>query len=126
MKSFYNDVKCIHANSSLNPYGAAYFDVANSTTKAVLQQSGKNSLIFPFGKKAISYWNYFDNSKENCARWNKTQDDIKRQILEKWFPIGMEVYKLYSDGNKTGTIYVITEWTNYTHLHLGVKVTSKV
>lgn len=52
-KSFSSDVKGLYANSTVNPYGAVYMDVANSTTKATLQQSGKNTLIFPFGKKAL-------------------------------------------------------------------------
>jgi hypothetical protein len=78
-----------------------------------------------FGKKATRHWNYFDNSKEAMLRWNHTPDEVKRQILEKWYPIGMEVLRNYSDGNKTGTIYVITEWSLYTMTHLGVKVISK-
>lgn len=52
-KSFSTDVKAIYANSSVNSFGAVYGDIVLQSSKAVLQQSGKNSLVFPFGKKAI-------------------------------------------------------------------------
>lgn len=52
-KSFLTNVKSIYANSSINSLGPVYADVANSSTQAVLQQSGKTSLVFPYGKKAL-------------------------------------------------------------------------
>lgn len=53
-KSFSNDVKSIYANSSVNTFGAFYADmVLDTNSRAVLQQSGKSSLVFPFGKKAL-------------------------------------------------------------------------
>ena len=52
-KSFYNDAKAIVANSSINIYGEFRADIANSTTTAVLNHSGRTNLVFPFGKKAL-------------------------------------------------------------------------
>lgn len=52
-KSFTNDAKAIVANSSINTYGEFRADLANSTTTAVLNQSGRSNLVFPFGKKAL-------------------------------------------------------------------------
>ena len=52
-KSFTNDVKAIVANSSINTYGEFRADIANSTTTALLNQSGRTNLVFPFGKKAL-------------------------------------------------------------------------
>lgn len=52
-KSFMNDAKAIVANSSINTYGEFRADLANSTTTAILNQSGRTNLVFPFGKKAL-------------------------------------------------------------------------
>lgn len=53
-KSFNSDVKSIYANNAVNDnYGEFYADLANSSTTAVLYQSGKSSLVFPFGKKSL-------------------------------------------------------------------------
>ena len=52
-KSFMNDAKAIIANSSINTYGEFRADIANSSTTAFLNQSGRTNLVFPFGKKAL-------------------------------------------------------------------------
>jgi hypothetical protein len=52
-KSFSADAKSIYANSSVNAYGDFYADLVLLNSKASLQESGKSSLVFPFGKKAI-------------------------------------------------------------------------
>ena len=52
-KSFSTDAKSIYANSSVNAYGIFYADLVLLNSKALLQESGKSSLVFPFGKKAI-------------------------------------------------------------------------
>lgn len=46
-----------------------------------------------FGKKAISWWDYENHSKDNVTRWLHTPKDVQLKILEKWFPIGIKVNK---------------------------------
>lgn len=41
-----------------------------------------------FGRKALVWWDYEDNSKQNVMRFNHTDLDIQLKILEKWYPIG--------------------------------------
>jgi hypothetical protein len=51
-KSFSNDVKSIYLASGT--FGAFYADmVLDTNSRVTLQQSGKSSLVFPFGKKAL-------------------------------------------------------------------------
>lgn len=74
-KSFVSDVKSIYANSAVNSLGSAYMDVANTTTKAFLNQSGKNTLVFPFGKAAVKTLrssNGSVNSTEFYFRYSST------------------------------------------------------
>lgn len=74
-KSFVSDVKSIYANTAVNSLGAVYMDVANSTTKAFLNQSGKSTLVFPFGKKALKTLrssNGSVNSTEFYFRYSST------------------------------------------------------
>ena len=52
-KSFYSDAKSFYANSTVNPYGEFYSDIKLIDSKAVVQESGKTSLVFPFGQKAL-------------------------------------------------------------------------
>lgn len=52
-KSFASDVKSIYANSTVNTYGNFYADMVLTDSKAVLNESGKSTLVFPFGKKAL-------------------------------------------------------------------------
>ena len=52
-KSFSADAKSIYANTTVNVYGNFYADLVLANSKAVLQESGKKSLVFPFGKKAL-------------------------------------------------------------------------
>ena len=42
-----------------------------------------------FGRKALVWWDYEDNSKQNVMRFNHTDLDIQLKILEKWYPIGL-------------------------------------
>ena len=51
-KSFSNDAKSLYLASGT--FGAFYADlVLNTDSRAIVQQSGKSSLVFPFGKKAL-------------------------------------------------------------------------
>lgn len=50
--SFTNNAKSIFANTSQNG-SIAVADIVLTSNAAVLQQSGKSSLVFPFGKKAL-------------------------------------------------------------------------
>lgn len=52
-KSFMNDAKAIVANAAINTYGEFRADIANSSTTAILNQSGRTNLVFPFGKSAL-------------------------------------------------------------------------
>ncbi|CAB4162798.1 Domain of unknown function DUF4815 [uncultured Caudovirales phage] len=51
-KSFSTDAKAIYANTSQNGSIAAA-DIALTSSRAVLEQSGKSSLVFQFGKRAL-------------------------------------------------------------------------
>jgi hypothetical protein len=42
-----------------------------------------------FGKKALVWWDYENNTKENVTRFNHSNLEIQHQILEKWYPKGM-------------------------------------
>jgi hypothetical protein len=50
-----------------------------------------------FGKKALSYWDYDDNSKKNVMRFNHTNSELQLEILKKWYPIGCRCRKRSSD-----------------------------
>jgi hypothetical protein len=52
-KSFNSDVKAMYANSTVNTYGEFYADMVLVNSKANVQESGKTTLVFPFGKKAL-------------------------------------------------------------------------
>jgi len=48
----------------------------------------KKNKMSTFGRKALVWWDYEDNSKQNVMRFNHTDLDIQLKILEKWYPIG--------------------------------------
>ena len=41
-----------------------------------------------FGKKALNWWDYDDNSKQNVMRFNHTDLETQLEILKKWYPVG--------------------------------------
>jgi hypothetical protein len=52
-----------------------------------------------FGKKAINNWDY-KYSEENAKRFNRTPIELQLEILEKWYPIGMNCIKYNKFFNK--------------------------
>ena len=44
-----------------------------------------------FGKKALCWWNYPINIRDESIRFNHTNPTLQLLILEKWYPIGMQV-----------------------------------
>ena len=44
-----------------------------------------------FGKKALCWWNYPINIRDESIRFNHTSPTLQLLILEKWYPIGMQV-----------------------------------
>jgi hypothetical protein len=44
-----------------------------------------------FGKKALYWWDYPCNNRDESIRFHHTNQDLQLEILEKWYPIGMQV-----------------------------------
>jgi hypothetical protein len=45
-----------------------------------------------YGKKALKWWIYPpQGNRDSSIRYNHTPKDLQLQILEKWYPIGMQV-----------------------------------
>jgi len=73
-----------------------------------------------FGKKSLLWWDYQkSHSRENVIRYNHTPEALQLQILEKWYPIGMQVsvdskyiYRIVS--------YVQSTWDNIFFLKLEI------
>jgi hypothetical protein len=64
-KSFTADAKAIYKSDAT--YGKFFGDIVLSSSKAVLQESGKTTLVFPFGKKALK------TLRSNAGSTNRTQ-----------------------------------------------------
>ena len=62
-----------------------------------------------FGRKALVWWNYDIKSRKEFVRFNHTPKDIQLSILEKWYPVGLEVclYKPLSMPPTTSKTYTI-------------------
>lgn len=50
-----------------------------------------------FGKKSLVWWDYHDKSRDNIRRYRSTPRELQKEIIEKWYPIGMRVQE-YSFG----------------------------
>jgi hypothetical protein len=45
-----------------------------------------------FGKKSLIWWDYQNShSRDNVIRFNHTPVELQLEILNKWYPIGMQV-----------------------------------
>jgi len=75
-----------------------------------------------FGKKSLVWWGYQNShSRENVIRYNHTPEALQLQILEKWYPIGMQVsvdskytYRIvnYVELNMANTFFLKLEIVN--------------
>jgi len=64
-KSFTTDAKAIYNSDAT--YGKFFGDIVLTSSKAILEESGKSTLIFPFGKKALK------TLRSNNGANNRTQ-----------------------------------------------------
>ena len=64
-KSFVTDAKAIYKSDAT--YGKFFGDIVLTSSKALLQESGKTTLIFPFGKKAVK------TLRSDAGATNRTQ-----------------------------------------------------
>ena len=80
-----------------------------------------------FGKKALNNWKY-QYSEENFQRFNRTPIEIQLEILEKWYPIGMECnkydkfFKKYQNGKHVITGYEIIGAGTIYHIELDMSL----
>jgi hypothetical protein len=78
-KSFSADAKSLYANGSVNAFGPFYGDIELFNSRAILEESGKTSLVFPFGKNALKTLRSSNGSVNNTEFYFRTSSNATLQ-----------------------------------------------
>lgn len=134
-KSFTTDARSIYANTTVNSYGLFYADlVRNSSSRVVLQEPTKPSLVFPINKSAVKTLRSANGSVNASEFYYRTSTTATMQTDGKFAVTvaspaagGIEElgYSLGTVGDVSEDQFIITVTANVSTTNVGtVNITS--